>query len=471
VIHENENNHVITGVNEAFEEVFGYEEGVVVGRNVADVVVPEGGRAAFEAVRDRSTRGETVVTDVERLTADGPRDFFLHTIPYGTDADHTLGVYAWYTDITERKAYERAIDGLHDTAHAIMRAETPAAVADLVVESARDILRVPASSVHLYDERTDRLEPVRWADRIESIVGDVPAFERGEGIAWAVFETGETRTVDDVSTDPQRLEADTAVGSETIVPMGEHGTLIVSSEEKAAFGETDVSLLETLALHATTALDRIERQRELESRNERLAEFANVVSHDLRNPLTVAQGRLELARDGREDDEDLAAISRALDRSQAMIDDLLGETRDGEVTPDLEPVALADAAERAWGHVQTREATLAVTATRSIGADPTRLARLLENLFRNAVEHGGADVSVTVADREGGFSVADDGPGIPAEARARVFDSGFSMAPGGTGFGLEIVERVVEAHGWSIDVAESEDGGARFDVTGVEFVD
>jgi signal transduction histidine kinase len=101
------------------------------------------------------------------------------------------------------------------------------------------------------------------------------------------------------------------------------------------------------------------------------------------------------------------------------------------------------------------------------------LSQLLENLFRNAVEHGGDDVTVNVGSLPGGFYVADDGPGIPAADRESVFEPGFTTNDDGTGFGLEIVEAVASAHGWDVrvtDAAEGE-GGARFEFTGVDVLD
>jgi len=99
-------------------------------------------------------------------------------------------------------------------------------------------------------------------------------------------------------------------------------------------------------------------------------------------------------------------------------------------------------------------------------ADRDRLKRLLENLFRNAAEHGGS--RVVVGDLDDGFYVADDGPGIPEERRAEVFESGYTTSQTGTGFGLAIVERIAEAHGWEVTLTESEWGGARFEFRGVD---
>jgi len=223
---------------------------------------------------------------------------------------------------------------------------------------------------------------------------------------------------------------------------------------------------------ATDVTERRARERELERQNERLEEFVSVVSHDLQNPLNVAAGRLELAREVF-DSEDLDAAARALDRMDELIADLLRLAREGERVNEIESVALADVVEGCWHNVETGAAELVVETERTIRADPGRLQHLLENLLQNSVEHGStssrpeADVTITVGDLDDGFYVADDGPGIPESRRTDVFESGYSTAPDGTGFGLAIVAEVVEAHGWSISVGESEAGGARFEITGV----
>jgi PAS domain S-box-containing protein len=228
--------------------------------------------------------------------------------------------------------------------------------------------------------------------------------------------------------------------------------------------------------------ERVARARELERKNERLEEFASIVSHDLRNPLSVAEGQVELLR-GECDSDRLDALQRAHDRMETLVEDLLTLARQGEAVSDTEPVNLAETVEACWRTVSTADADLRVGADCVVGADPSRLKQLIENLLRNAVEHGstssrsaaedpvehrGADVTVWVGDLDGGFYVADDGPGIPESERERVFESGHSTAAEGTGFGLAIVAEVAAAHGWAVEVVESDAGGARFEVTGVE---
>jgi PAS domain S-box-containing protein len=213
--------------------------------------------------------------------------------------------------------------------------------------------------------------------------------------------------------------------------------------------------------------DRVSRERKLARKNEQLEQFASVISHDLRNPLTVAQGRIELAQMEYEK-EHLEDALAALKRTQAILDDLLTLAREGEGVREIESVDLTATVEDCWRHVPTAEATLVTETSQWIQADERRLKQLLENLLRNAVKHGGTDVTVTIGDLEDGFYVADDGTGIPPDIREQVFDAGFSTETEETGFGLNIVEQIADAHGWDVSVTTSEDDGARFEVTSVE---
>lgn len=216
--------------------------------------------------------------------------------------------------------------------------------------------------------------------------------------------------------------------------------------------------------------ERKEAQRELARQNERLEEFAGVISHDLRNPLNVAQGRIKLAREECEN-EHLEHVERAHERMAELIDDLLVLAREGRQATETEVVALADLWESCWQNVDTKGATARVDTDRAVRANRSRLAQLVENLVRNAVEHGGAGVTITMGDLETGFYVADDGPGIDPDDQADVLSPGYSTSDQGTGFGLSITQQVAEAHGWALRVTESDHGGARFEVVGVEFAD
>lgn len=210
---------------------------------------------------------------------------------------------------------------------------------------------------------------------------------------------------------------------------------------------------------------------QLEARNESLRKFSNIVSHDLRNPLNVAQGRLQLAQEACET-EHHDAIGQSLDRMEQLIDDLLVLSHEGAELGEQEVVDLGDLASDCWDIVESDTAQLCVNIDRSVYADRSRLQQVLENLFRNAIEHGGSNVTVTFGELPSGdgFYIEDSGDGIPPEAEDQLFDTGFSTNPDGTGFGLNIAREVVEAHGWDIDTTNGSVSGARFEVYNVSFV-
>ncbi|MFB6070363.1 MAG: ATP-binding protein [Halanaeroarchaeum sp.] len=237
-----------------------------------------------------------------------------------------------------------------------------------------------------------------------------------------------------------------------------------------SFGADQSQLGRLLILSDIT--HREQYRRELERQNERLDQFANMISHDLRNPLNVASGHLELAQEDCDGDH-LETVADAHTRMEDLIEDVLALARQGQPIDETETVQFASVAGQCWQVVDTVDAKLVTDSDLRFIADADRLQQLLENLFRNAIEHGGTNVTIRVGEIDGerGFFVADDGPGIAPEQRDQVLESGYSTADEGTGFGLAIVKEIADAHGWTLTITESTDGGARFEITGVEVAD
>ncbi|WP_191965858.1 MULTISPECIES: GAF domain-containing protein [Haloferax] len=209
-------------------------------------------------------------------------------------------------------------------------------------------------------------------------------------------------------------------------------------------------------------------QRRLARRNERLGTFADSVAHDLRDPLAIAGGNLELAKEG--DIERLDTVSDQLDRMNELVDSMLDLAKKGKDTGELEPVSVAEAAEEAWRHVASDDATLSldIDPNWELMADESRLVQLLENLFRNAVEHSDDGVRVTVGRCADGFTVADDGPGFPDDVADNPWAVGVS-GNDGAGLGLALVERIASGHCWTVTL-NSDLGGSVFEFRGVEVV-
>ncbi len=225
------------------------------------------------------------------------------------------------------------------------------------------------------------------------------------------------------------------------------------------------------AVVAEDRTDQKEYERMLERQNDRLKEFTDIIAHDLRNPLNLIKGRLELYYDTN-DSEHIEIIEETTDRMAALVDDLLTVARQGMVVEDPVATDLEEVTKTAWEGIDApATASFRYDPIRLISTDPDRICELFENLFDNTVEHGGENVTVHVGPIEDGFYVEDDGPGIDSDIRDQVFDHGYSTSPEGHGYGLSIVRTIVNAHGWDIDITESDTGGARFEITGIEFVE
>jgi signal transduction histidine kinase len=137
---------------------------------------------------------------------------------------------------------------------------------------------------------------------------------------------------------------------------------------------------------------------------------------------------------------------------------------------ETEPVNIGTVARRAWDHVDTNGVKLKTDCDFSLEGDTGRLVQLFENVFRNAIEHGG-DVGAirvgTLSSDDGsirGFFIADDGAGIAEENREIIMEDGYTTSETGTGLGLSIISEIVETHDWHMRVTESETGGARFEI-------
>jgi len=227
--------------------------------------------------------------------------------------------------------------------------------------------------------------------------------------------------------------------------------------------------------HTQDITDRKLREHAFRRQNERMVKVALVASHELRNELQVAYGRLEELADC---DGPTADIAESLSQISAIIDTVVelstsdpnGPVQHAEIeqVPKREHVWLSRLSREVWDTLADSEACLTFDGDTRIVADQESAGLLLQILFQNALEHAGPSVTVTVGLTADGFFVADDGPGIDVEPPERVFDAGHTAVAENTGFGLYVARRVAADQGWTVTAAESESGGARFDIGNVD---
>ncbi len=381
-----------------------------------------------------------------------------------------LGQWAGYE--LSRQRFEERLQGLHEISQQLLAAETTTDVAKITIEGVMDLFDLPVSAFWEYDASDDVLRPVAETDEAVRIVGEAPTFTRGDALLWESFDSGEIQQYEDLTEQPESYDSETPLRSEVHVPCGNHGVIISSATEPRAFDEIDIEslrLLEALVTEAITAVKReeqlAERGEALQRQNDRLEEFADVVAHDLRSPLTGAIGFLEVVRETNES-QHFDRVEQSLDRMEGLINELLLIARGERQAVNIRSHRLQPILEEAWSYTDAPKATLSVDdPLGEIQADETRLLQLFGNLFRNSVEHAGDDVTVEVgplADEEG-FYVADDGPGFSEKSRTEFEALGEIDETSAAGIGLMSVTDVVDAHGWELSVPAT-DQGARIEI-------
>jgi PAS domain S-box-containing protein len=464
------------------------------GELVAGPVYDPGGEfAAFEASSADVTfaPGEGLVgrvfasAEVEWLDDIGSRDAFLRDeaataaglasavgIPI-VDDDSVIAVLAFYTthhQPADEGFAEAVAEVVATFSRLFVRTQTRQAEAD---ERALldEVLQTSPVGIIVHDpERgTERANPA--AASILGVDADTIVRRGIDSLEWNVRGAdGEPLAVDERPF-AEVLQTKTSIVDRRVVVGRPDGSEVTLSVNAAPLVDDEGEVTRGVVVFSDVS-ERADHEAELEEKNRQLESFASVLSHDIRSPLAVATGFLELTRET-EDLSYLEKVERSHERIEELVDELLVLARKGRMIGSLERVDIAEVAREAWDQTETKDATLSVGDVGAVDADPIRLKQVFENLFRNAVQHAGDGVTVRVLplDGEAGFAVEDDGPGIPANKREEMLRPGHESAGGGFGLGLSIVAAVAEGHEWGLQATESADGGARFEFRTEQFTD
>ncbi|MWG36251.1 GAF domain-containing protein, partial [Halomarina oriensis] len=313
----------VTRWNPGAEAMFGYEAEEVVGEDYP--LVPAAESADAEEMRRRTFDDEQYHgKSIRRLTRDGDvLDLRLSTAPFRT-ADGDVGeVYGVMDDVTELREFERKLRALQTTTSELNVAADAEEIRRVAVDAAADVLGYPLAAFWRYDEDDQCLDPTTRSEAARERLGRLPVLGPDDERLWSAFRAGECVLYDDLSVVDPTYQG---VRSGIAVPIGDHGVLGAGSPVEDEYDEQDLELVRILGAAAEAALTRADRERRLRETNERLDEFASVVAHDLRTPLTAAVGFLDIARETG-DDEHFDRIKDAHDRMTDLIEDLLALAR------------------------------------------------------------------------------------------------------------------------------------------------
>ncbi len=457
-------------LNEQAERVLQRPEEELLGTVIWDAF-PEAAGSTFQRKYERAMKTQEPVTFEEFYP---PLDtwFEVHAYPSET------GLSVYFRDITERisqrnqlQARERALRRAYEVIADSDRS-FPQQV-DALLKVVREEVGTDYATLSRVnnDAESYLFEMVVAPDDVDLQTGDTMPLEATN--CERAVATEQTLVLNDIEADAPEL-ADRAgnaelgiscyLGAPVSVDDEIYGTFCFYGMEARSeeFSDWEVTFVELLSNWVSSEL---ERQRQ----TARLESSTSMLAHELRNPLMIGQMYChELPAEVAP--EAVEYITDAFDRIEELIDVILVIARDTDSAIDMEPVEVADAATKSWTDVAEDEAELVVETNRTIEVDRIHLQHLLENLFTNAVEHGGSDVTVRVGDLPTGFYVADDGSGIPEAERGQVFEAGFTTEDYGIGLGLTFITELADIYEWDCRVDKSAGGGARFEFTNVTCV-
>lgn len=207
-----------------------------------------------------------------------------------------------------------------------------------------------------------------------------------------------------------------------------------------------------------------------------LGRLAAGLAHEIRNPLGSIVGSIQLVQSAPGLDDESRELCQLVERETARLNDLVNDMLDlaRPKPPTFVPVDLAKVAQDVRqlaarsGRGSDVELSYEGPSTLLVNADAGQLRQVLWNLVRNAIQVSSPGAHVRLRVIEQGDSplleVSDEGPGIPSDVQSQIFDAFFTTRTAGVGIGLAVVKRIIDDHGWAIDIVSDEGQGATFRV-------
>ncbi|MFP8957225.1 PAS domain S-box protein [Natrialbaceae archaeon A-CW3] len=248
-------------------ELFGYEPEEALGARGTELLVPDDARDDFSGWWEewlsgmpRSNHG--ISRNVHRSGVEFRCEWY--NTPLVDDTGTVRSVLSFVRDATTEFRRSAALETLQTATRKLMQTSSVDDIGDIVIEATDEIVDGALASVRIYDEESDALEAIATSKRLQQLADEVPPIEPGHGTLWDVYATGTYDVIEDASVERVSYDIKGEVGNAVIHPLGTYGLLSVASSGATTLEDADVNLIQVLAATAEAALERAERERELE---------------------------------------------------------------------------------------------------------------------------------------------------------------------------------------------------------------
>ncbi|KXB07209.1 hypothetical protein AKJ51_01855 [candidate division MSBL1 archaeon SCGC-AAA382A20] len=434
----------------------------VVGRKYAEIHSDEETDALKDNVGRVLEKGKPVTKEYEFNTVDRWSSRTYSPVK-DRESGEIEGVIVVSEDITERKKAEEKVRELHETAYKLEGVGSKDEICQIAVDAAEEILEFSFCSIDLLEEGGKLV-----VKAVSTEVGSGDYWEKypeEAGIAGETLLNNESYLVDDLHTKEDAEPVKEEYRSAISVPIKDKGVFQAISTETRHFDERDLELAELLMDHVSEALERVQTA-------EREEFLHSILRHDVRNKAQIIRGYLELLKESDLSEKQEELVEKARRGSENGIDiiEKVRTLREVEEKEKIGEVSVGPVIKNVIGEWESQASEKGISIEHEGVECKVRGGPLLEELFSNLIEnsivHSGCEeirISSEETEDECIVTVEDGGCGISEEDKDKVFDRGFKKGEtGGSGLGLYLVKRIAKGYGGSIEVRDSELGGAKF---------
>ncbi len=426
---------------------------------------------------DRHLKGETDIYKTEhRLKTKSGEWIWVKNVGRVFERDENgepVRAIGIQEDITERKKWEehldeskRKIEKLQKVSTELQTYDTEEDVYTFAVKTAEEVLDFHVCEINVPSD--DEMKSVaRSTDFQEEIVSKMKPFFIDSSIAGKTYLENKSFLIEDIKNvdyaNPRLEDYRSAIS----VPMGEHGVFQALSREVDFFDEEDLKMAQLLISHVSEALHRIQM-------NKREDFLHSLLRHDIGNKNQIIKGYLEILKDYEISDEAKEFLRKAEHAAKDSIEmiEKIRKLRRIEKEEEVYEIPLNTVFDKLISENQAKLQKKDIEIDISECGFDVKSGYLLEemfsNLITNSIQHSNCSkirISSRTEEDECIVSIEDDGIGIPDDTKDKVFERGFKRGRrAGTGLGLYMVKEIAESYGGSVEVMDSELGGARFDV-------